>query len=153
MPNPLSPLLHALPAYVHTGEVVINHVVELLAPFLLLMSRTPRVVGGVVQILFQVGIIISGNLSFLNYLTILPAICCLDDAAVAWLFSKRTLSSACTSDDEAVKINLSVISRQCVNVTVGGLIAYLSVPVVANLMSSQQVHLTRVHNTYVSITC
>ena len=35
-------------------------------------------------------LIISGNLSFLNWLTILPSIFCFDDATLSCLFSKAT---------------------------------------------------------------
>ena len=39
----------------------------------------------------QVVLIISGNLSFLNWLTILPCLACFDDASLAWMFSKSSL--------------------------------------------------------------
>ena len=35
-------------------------------------------------------LIVSGNLSFLNWLTILPAILCFDDLSLRWLFSSST---------------------------------------------------------------
>lgn len=38
----------------------------------------------------QIVLIVSGNLSFLNWLTILPAIYCFDDLSLRWLFSLRT---------------------------------------------------------------
>lgn len=57
-----------------------NHVVELGASWLLLAPFRPlSMLGGAMQVLFQGAIIISGNLSFLNYLTILPFIWCFDD--------------------------------------------------------------------------
>ena len=37
----------------------------------------------------QVALIISGNLSFLNWLTIIPSIACFDDASLAWMFSGK----------------------------------------------------------------
>ena len=40
--------------------------------------------------MFQVMLIVSGNLSFLNWLTILPAILCFDDRSLRWLFSSST---------------------------------------------------------------
>jgi len=40
---------------------------------------------GFFQILFQSVLIASGNLSFLNWLTALPAIFCFDDAFFAWV--------------------------------------------------------------------
>ncbi len=39
---------------------------------------------------YQVILILSGNLSFLNWLTILPAIYCFDDLSLRWLFSLKT---------------------------------------------------------------
>ena len=57
-----------------------NHVVELGASWLLLAPfRALSTLGGAIQICFQLAILISGNLSFLNYLTILPFVWCFDD--------------------------------------------------------------------------
>ena len=39
----------------------------------------------------QVILIISGNLSFLNWLTILPSLACFDDASLVYLFPSSTL--------------------------------------------------------------
>ena len=61
VPNPLAWWLHFLPAPALLGAVVINHFVELVAPFLLLMSRGPCAAGGIIQLLFQVGLLLSGN--------------------------------------------------------------------------------------------
>ena len=38
----------------------------------------------------QVALIISGNLSFLNWLTLIPAILCCDDKSLCWLFPSST---------------------------------------------------------------
>ena len=40
-------------------------------------------------IYFKVVLIISGNLSFLNWLTIVPSLACFDDASLSWLFSGK----------------------------------------------------------------
>jgi len=39
---------------------------------------------------WQIILIISGNLSFLNWLTIVPALALFDDRFYSWLFSKET---------------------------------------------------------------
>ena len=68
--NPIHPhlrYLHNLPAWWHSLETAVNHVVELLLPWLLLFPRKARIIGGVCQIAFQVVLITSGNLSFLNW--------------------------------------------------------------------------------------
>jgi len=79
VPNGLSWALHHLPKPLLQGGVVINHVVELVVPFLILLPRPVRNAAGVIMIGFQVGLIVSGNLSFLNYLTIIPCFACIDD--------------------------------------------------------------------------
>jgi len=38
----------------------------------------------------QIVLIISGNLSFLNWLTIVPSLACFDDQSLLWMFSKKT---------------------------------------------------------------
>ncbi|HEU4534104.1 MAG TPA: lipase maturation factor family protein, partial [Polyangiaceae bacterium] len=71
-PSPASWLLHALPPGVHTAGVLFNHAVELGAPLLLLGPRAARRVAGALFVTFQAILIASGNLSFLNWLTIVP---------------------------------------------------------------------------------
>lgn len=57
--------------------------VELGASWLLLAPvRLLCMLGGGIQTAFQLAIIVSGNLSFLNHLTILPFIWCFDDRQV-----------------------------------------------------------------------
>jgi len=48
-------------------------------------------------------LIISGNLSFLNWLTILPSLACFDDASYAWMFSnsvKQKVAATQQGDQE-----------------------------------------------------
>lgn len=106
IPNPLSWYLHHGPQWMGAAGVLTNHVVELLAPFLLLAGRRARLTAGTLfvrlsrspsiplhrrsvtplsplsQVAFQLTLIASGNLSFLNWLTIVPALWCFDDAAL-----------------------------------------------------------------------
>lgn len=66
--------------YGNRVETAINHVVELGASWLLLAPvRLLCMLGGGIQTAFQLAIIVSGNLSFLNHLTILPFVWCFDD--------------------------------------------------------------------------
>jgi hypothetical protein len=80
VPSPLSWLWHQLPAPVLWGGVVVNHVVELAVPPLVFGPRRVRRAAGLVLILFQCLLILSGNLSWLNWLTLAPCFLCLDDA-------------------------------------------------------------------------
>ena len=80
MPNPLSWYFHWLPARVHKFGVLFNHFTELIIPFgYLIPQRHMLYVAGAFTIAFQGTLILSGNLSWLNYLTIVLAISCFDD--------------------------------------------------------------------------
>ena len=55
VPNPVAYYLHQAPEQWHWVETAGNHFVELVAPFLLVIPWRPmRLVGGVIQVLFQV---------------------------------------------------------------------------------------------------
>lgn len=97
-PSPASYWLHFAPPWFHRFETAVNHIVELAAPFLLFMPRPARLAGGAIQLAFQATLIVSGNLSFLNWLTMVPAVWCFDDACIAPLFSVRTQLRAAAAD-------------------------------------------------------
>ncbi|XP_015774556.1 PREDICTED: lipase maturation factor 1-like [Acropora digitifera] len=98
VPNPMSYFMHQSPEIFHKFETLTNHFIELIVPFFIILPRPFRITCGVLQILFQVILIISGNLSFLNWLTILPSIMCFDDKSLAFLFSPSS------AKDDVIKI-------------------------------------------------
>ena len=71
---------------------------------------------------------ISGNLSFLNHLTILPCLACLDDACFRWLPGARyaTAQVRCSKASRAL--------RALVDLALLATVAYLSWPVAKNLL-------------------
>src|SRR5262252_5341530 len=79
IPSPVSRYLHFAPLWFHKFEVLWNHIVELIVPWFSFGPRTARHIAGVLLVSFQVILIISGNLSFLNYITIIPFLACFDD--------------------------------------------------------------------------
>jgi len=85
IPNPLSWYFHWLPSAAHHAGVVINHIAELIVPFGYLAPQPICGIAGVVTILFQLMLIVSGNLSWLNWLTLVLAIPTLDDRWLSWL--------------------------------------------------------------------
>ncbi len=89
IPNGFSWFFHHLPRPVLQGGVVFNHIVELFLPFALLLPRRIRNWAGFVMVLFQINLILSGNLSFLNYLTLVPCLACMDDRFYRRLLPKR----------------------------------------------------------------
>jgi hypothetical protein len=145
VPNPLSAALHFMPVWFHKLGVLFNYVCELIAPFLAFGPRRARHVAGVLIVSFQVALIFSGNLSFLNWLTIIPALACFDDSFFArftapdWLQRRRR--APLHRGQQVVAFALLV------------LVALSSLAPVANLVSSRQVMNTsfdRLHlvNTY-----
>jgi hypothetical protein len=78
-PNPLSAWFHAQPHVVHAAGVAFNHVVEVVAPWFVFGPRRLRLAAGCLMAAFQGVLIISGNLAFLNWLTLVPILACLDD--------------------------------------------------------------------------
>jgi hypothetical protein len=161
VPNPLAPYLHGMPGWFHQIEVLINHAVECFAPVFLLLPQPAAAVGGAIQIGFQVALIIAGNLSFLNWLTLVPAIAGLEDRHVAWLFSADTRDEVEEIQREnrqargvsRVLLRIGVGWRFCVQLMLLVLVGSLSLPVVQNLLSTRQAMNTsfdwlRLVNTY-----
>lgn len=83
MPNPLSWYFHWLPGWVHKGGVFFNHLAELAAPAAYFAPQ-PFVAGaGILTILFQGSLMVSGNFSWLNLLTLILAFSTFNDAQLA----------------------------------------------------------------------
>lgn len=85
LPNPLSWYFHRQPLWMNKGGVLLTHFVELIVPWGYFMPPPVCYVAGALTILFQVMLILSGNLSWLNYITIVLAVSCFDDAALGWI--------------------------------------------------------------------
>ncbi|MBE7211738.1 MAG: lipase maturation factor family protein [Gluconacetobacter diazotrophicus] len=136
MPNPLSRWFHFLPKGTLAAGVVWNHVAELAAPLLVLWpQRRVRVVGGAIIVLFQFSIILGGNLSFLNWLTVVPALACFDD--LAW---QRLLPAALTRRAQAAAGRAVPSRPQTVAAwVVAALVALLSIQPTVNLFSARQI--------------
>nr|XP_056722279.1 lipase maturation factor 1 [Euleptes europaea] len=161
VPNPVAFYMHRSPLWFHQFETLFNHFVELLVPFFIFLGRRMCILHGVLQILFQVLLIVSGNLSFLNWLTVVPSLACFDDSSLGFLFSSGAKGFKAQilqmqseeSKGKGTSSRYGCYIRKVVNVSFGVLIAYLSVPVVVNLLSSRQVMNTsfnplRIVNTY-----
>uniref|UniRef100_A0A1A7XB97 Lipase maturation factor n=1 Tax=Iconisemion striatum TaxID=60296 RepID=A0A1A7XB97_9TELE len=160
VPNPMSYYMHRFPWWFHRFETLSNHFIELIAPVFTFLGRRMCMVNGAIQILFQMVLIISGNLSFLNWLTIVPSLACFDDASLGFLFGRGSGAQKSVlelqkekSAGRTPKPTKGMLIRRVVNVSLAVLIGYLSVPVVMNLFSSKQVMNTsfdplRIVNTY-----
>jgi len=81
VPNPLSSFFHRLPPLIHKGSVLVTAFVELIVPFGLLSPWWKLCsIAGAITIGFHSLIILSGNLSWLNYLSIVLCIPCFSDS-------------------------------------------------------------------------
>ena len=99
-------------------------------------------------------LISTGNLSFLNWLTIAPSIWYLDDRFLSPLFSRQTVQQVqvLQVEDQNGKRRTG-LPRRTLSALLFLLLGYLSIPIVANLLSSRQVMNTsydplRIVNTY-----
>ncbi|KAK6174133.1 hypothetical protein SNE40_017466 [Patella caerulea] len=145
VPNPMSYYMHQSPEFFHKFETLSNHFIELIVPFALFLTRRIVMIGGSLQILFQVVLIISGNLSFLNWLTILPSLACFDDLSLSWMFSNsknsvkhQVVNIEMTRRVKKPQPNIGNYMRNVFNISLGIFLVYLSIPVVQNLFSSRQ---------------
>ncbi len=80
MPNPLSWYAHHMPDWWHKLEVIVNHFVELLVPVLYFTPQPYAGVAGAVTLGFQAWLMLTGNFSWLNFLTGVLAVSLIPDA-------------------------------------------------------------------------
>jgi hypothetical protein len=149
IPNPLSWWLHFQPHWFHKSGVLWNHFVELIVPWFAFWPRLGRHVAGVLLVSFQVILILSGNLSFLNWLTMVPMLACFDDSL--WRrFLPRSLARRAARAAESARRSRVHDALVAGLVVVVGL---LSLSPVTNMLSPNQIMNTsfnRLHlvNTY-----
>ncbi|MBI2346636.1 MAG: lipase maturation factor family protein [Deltaproteobacteria bacterium] len=82
IPNPVSWYLHQGPVWFHKAGVLFNHFIELVVPFGIFFPHPISTIAGSLIVLFQVILIVSGNLSWLNYLTLVLCIPCFSDTVL-----------------------------------------------------------------------
>jgi hypothetical protein len=135
IPNPLSVYFHFLPRPLLAFGTALTFVVELIAPWFAFWPRWGRLGAGVLIIGFQFTLITCGNLSFFNWLTIVPALACLDDRFWRHLLPQplvRQADHARTESRPARKIATGLAWA------LAAVIGLLSIQPVLNLLSSRQ---------------
>jgi hypothetical protein len=135
IPGPLSRWFHFLPHTMLKMGVWFNWLAELVAPWFIFWPRIGRHIAGSVMVLLQVVLIFSGNLSFLNWLTIIPALACFDDGFWTRLLPRRLVRRAEAAADRA-EASKPMLTTAWV---VAGLVALLSIQPVLNMLSPAQV--------------
>jgi hypothetical protein len=149
MPNPLSWFFYWGPEWTHRAGVIFNHFAELIVPFGYFLPQPVSAIAGAITILFQGTIFLSGNLSWLNFLTMILAIGTFDDRALSVIL--RIHMPTAHAPPLAMKIAA---------VALAGLVAILSVRPIRNMLSPNQVmntvynrfHLVGTYGAFGSIT-
>jgi len=113
IPNPFSRYFHFLPHPVLQFGVIWTFIVEGIAPFFAFGPRWARYIAGLVMISFQLTLIVSGNLSFFNWLTILPAWACFDDRFWRWITPTWLKSNAMEAQLAARPHTAMVVTSWC----------------------------------------
>lgn len=149
MPNSLSWYFHRLPAWVRKSGVLFNHFVELVVPFAYFAPQPIAAVAGVLTIIFQGMLIVSGNFSWLNHVTVVLALSTFSDSQLRMLIPLEPPSLHPPSGIfEAAAWGVAI------------LVAILSVRPARNLISKDQVmntiydpfHLVNTYGAFGSIT-
>ncbi|MEU5777715.1 lipase maturation factor family protein [Streptomyces venezuelae] len=123
MPGPLSWFFHHLPKPAHRIEVAANHVTQLVVPFLLFTPQPVATCAACLMILTQLWLVLSGNFSWLNWITIVLAVSALD------------LSARYSAPDVAA----APLWYEVVVTAVAALLLAMSYRPVRNLLSRRQV--------------
>jgi hypothetical protein len=135
IPGPLSRWFHFLPHALLKIGVWFNWLAELVAPWFVFWPRAARHIAGAVIVLFQLVIILSGNLSILNWLTIIPALACFDDG-----FWVTMLPSALVRKAEDAALHTEESKPMLTTAwVVAGIVALLSIQPALNILSPGQV--------------
>jgi hypothetical protein len=149
MPNPLSWYFHWAPHWLGKGGVLFNHFSELIVPFAYFLPQPFAGIAGIITIVFQLSIIASGNLSWLNWMTLFLAFS---------LFDAQFFSGLISLHAPAMHAPPPLIGW--LHYAIGGAVVLMSVPVVINMLSPGQVmnssfntfHLVGTYGAFGSIT-
>lgn len=141
IPSPFSFFFHFLPKSTLSQAVDLDLFVQLYTSWMALLIgeqqywliRTIVRMAGWIQTGFMVNIMLSGNFSFLNHLTIVPALACLDDDC--WpTWTKRWIVPSYVYSPRQSESVPKYPKRWLIDLSFFGLIAFLSWPVIANLL-------------------
>lgn len=134
IPGPLTRWFHFLPRLMLKMGVWFNWLAELVAPFFVFWPRVGRHIAGVIIIALQVFIIVSGNLSFLNWLTIVPALACFDDGFWTKICPKKLIAKAQAAEEQAEESKPMVVTAWVIT----GIVGILSIQPLYNILSPNQ---------------
>ena len=82
LPNPLSWYFHRIPRPIHRFSALFSHFVQVVAPFGLFAPQPVSAIAGAICILQQLILIVSGNYSWLNWITVVLGLTAFSDATL-----------------------------------------------------------------------
>jgi len=135
IPGPLSRWFHFLPRWILQAGVWFNWLAELIAPWFAFGPRIARHMAGIIMIFLQIILILSGNLSFLNWLTIVPALACFDDGALSKVLPRALVRRATAAVENAEPYRPMEITAWIITAIIG----FLSIQPAVNMLSSHQI--------------
>jgi hypothetical protein len=149
LPNPLSWYFHRLPKWIHRGSVLGSHFVQLIAPFGLFAPQPVSSIAGVFIIFHQFWLIVSGNYSWLNWLTVVLGLTA---------FSDSVITAAIPVIVPYAEARSTIFDA--LMAAIAGATAFLSAPPVMNLFSKNQLmnysynrfHLVNTYGAFGSVT-
>lgn len=83
LPNPLSWYFHRVPKSMHRFSALVSHFIQVIVPFALFAPQPIAAIAGALLISQQLLLIVSGNYSWLNWLTVVLGFSALDDRIVS----------------------------------------------------------------------
>lgn len=149
LPNSLSWYFHQLPEPLHKVETFFNHLVQLVVVWGLFFPQPVAAISAGLIILSQAYLIVSGNYSWLNWLTIILAFSGFSDGVINQLFGITPPEVAAIPSFFQVSVLILAI-----------IIAYLSIDPVKNMISRNQkmnfsfnpIHLVNTYGAFGSVT-
>ncbi len=136
IPNPLSPFMHFLPQFILKFGVMFTEFLQLISAFFVFYPRVLRITAGLIFLTFQSILILTGNYAFFNWITLIPALILLDDRLLSLVFPKKLATAANQAEKQKIPFTKS---QKGFHFIVFGVLVWLSIPVVVNLVSENQV--------------
>ena len=115
---------------------VVYSVWMVLVPGVNKFGRYIRNMGGCIQVLFMVNIMLSGNYAFLNHVTIIPALACIDDSCYP-LYLQRLFHK---NIPHTPNYGMKRLIQHTIDIILLLTISYLSLPVISNLLQLEGKH-------------
>ena len=149
LPNPLSRFFHLQPEWIHKAETFFNHTVQLVIIWGIFLPQPISTFCALIVMGSQFYLIVSGNYSWLNWMTLLLGFSCLPDSFYAFLFNYPLPYSLTMPAGYEILVYAILL-----------LVIYLSYEPVKNLLSSGQLmnfsfnplHLVNTYGAFGSVT-